>query len=99
MTRNRHNPDRAPTPAELAAWADGELGPDEAGRIEAYLTDHPDALTDGEAEGRIVRLFRANAPADPAPEAWDRTFNRIDAALSAPPRARRPRRWPGLFLV
>src|SRR5262245_29005621 len=98
MTRTWDNPDRDPTPAELAAWADGELDEGTAAHVESWLADHPDALADtlaqGEADRRLVALFRAHPPADPSPTAWHDTRRRLDAALAAP---RRPR-WPGFLL-
>lgn len=101
MTRNWHNPDRAPSPAELAAWADGELDPADAGQIEAYLAKHPDAVAEAEAARRVVSLFRDHAPPEPSTEAWTATFDRIDAALAAhqPRQMRQPRRWSGLLII
>jgi anti-sigma factor RsiW len=95
MTRNWHNPER-PTPGELAAWVEGELEAADAARVEAWLLDHPDDALDAEASSRLVGLFRDHPPADPSPDAWDRTFARI--AAEAGPR-RRPWRWRGLLLL
>ncbi len=90
MTRTWHNPERGPTPAELAAWADGELGPAEARRVEAWLADHPEAGDDAEAGRRLVRLFRDQAPPEPSPAAWHDTLQRIHAGLSGPSPSRAP---------
>jgi hypothetical protein len=89
MTRNWHNP--APTPAELAAWADGELDPATAGRVEAWLADHPEAAPDAESWRRLVQLYRDHAAPDPSPVAWQTTLARIEIGLDAPPR--RPLAW------
>jgi hypothetical protein len=85
MTWTWHNPDRGPTPAELAAWADGELGPADAGRVEAWLLDHPEAVEDAEVARRLVGLFRDHAVPDPSSVAWQTTLDSIRAGLTAPP--------------
>ncbi len=87
MTRNWHNP--APTPAELAAWADGELDPVTASRVEAWLADHPEAAHDAESARRLVQLYRDHAPPEPSPAAWQAALGRIETGLAA------PRRLPG----
>src|SRR5437899_678224 len=87
MTRNWHNPDR-PTPAELAAWADGELEDSDAARVEAWLSAHPDDAPDAESS-RLVGLFRDHAPPEPSPAAWDRTLSSIAQRTAG----RRNKRW------
>jgi anti-sigma factor RsiW len=94
MTRNWHNPDR-PTPAELAAWVDGELEAADAARVEAWLADHPDEAADAESSSRLAGLFRDHPPPEPSSAAWDRTFSRIAAGAARP---RRPR-WPVLLIL
>jgi hypothetical protein len=88
MTRNWHNPNR-PTPAELAAWADGELEDSDAARVEAWLSAHPEDAPDAESS-RLVGLFRDHAPPEPSPAAWERTRSSIAGRTAA---ARRTRRW------
>jgi hypothetical protein len=87
MTRQWHNPDR-PTPAELAAWADGELEGSDAARVEAWLSAHPDDAPDAESS-RLVGLFRDHAAPEPSAAAWDRTLSRIAERTNA----RRNNRW------
>src|SRR5688500_6791176 len=94
MTRNWQNPD-CPTPAELAAWVDGELEGADAGRVEAWLCAHPEDAAEAEASSRLAGLFRDHPPADPSPEAWDATLARIAARAGG---NRRPR-WQALLFV
>jgi hypothetical protein len=94
MTRNWHNPDR-PTPAELAAWADGELEDSDAARVEAWLSAHPEDAPDAESS-RLVGLFRDHAPPEPSHAAWDRTLSRIAQRTGA---GRRDKRWRGMLLL
>lgn len=88
MTRNWHDPDR-PTPAELAAWAEGELDAADAARVGAWLRDDPDAAP----PCRLAALFREARPPEPSPDAWRDTLGRIKA------RARRPRWLAGLWVA
>jgi hypothetical protein len=90
MTWTWHNPERDPTPEKLAAWADGELSPAEAARIEAWLAEHPEAVDDAEAPRRLVGLFRDHAACEPSPDAWQATLAGIHAGLSVPPVANAP---------
>src|SRR6476469_4251975 len=93
MTRNRHNPDRDPTPAELAAWADGELDAADAARVERWLLDHPEAESEVESNSRLVGLFRDHPPAEPSPDAWDATLNRIADRAARDRRLWQPMLW------
>jgi hypothetical protein len=101
MTRQWHNPDRAPTPADLSAWADGELDADRAAQVESWLADHPQAAAEADAARRIVGLYRAHPPAEPSPDAWLGVRQRIDAALAAPAKPSGPwrTRWPWFLAV
>src|SRR5258705_13208487 len=94
MTRNWNNPDR-PTPAELAAWADGELEDSDAARVEAWLSAHPEDAPDAESS-RLVGLFRDHAPPEPSGAAWDRTLSRITRRTDD---ARRNKRWQAVLLL
>jgi hypothetical protein len=94
MTRNWQHPDRAPTPAELSAWADGELDPDDAARVESWLITHPEAESEVESSSRLLSLFRDHPPADPSPAAWNDALHQIAA------RAERHRpRWQAWLLL
>jgi hypothetical protein len=93
MTWTWHNPNQGPTPAELAAWADGELGPAEARRVEGWLRDHPEAADEIEAARRLVGLFHDHPAPDPSPDAWQTTLDNIHAGLSAPTRPLRVPAW------
>lgn len=99
MTRNWHNPQR-PTPAELAAWVEGELDAADAARVEAWLHEHPDDAADAEASSRLTSLFREYPPADPSPEAWKLTLAHVAARAAVPGTGnnRRPR-WQALLLI
>src|SRR5262249_49080424 len=94
MTRNWHNPNR-PTPAELAAWADGELEGGAAARVEAWLSAHPEDAPDAESS-RLVGLFRDHAPPDPSSAAWDRTLSRIAQRTGS---GRHHKRWQFMSLL
>jgi anti-sigma factor RsiW len=84
----------APTPEQLAAHADGELGPADHARVEAWLRDHPDARAEVEAQRRLADVWRAGAPPEPAD--WSGVLARVEARLAAGPPAA-PRRWPFLL--
>jgi hypothetical protein len=93
MTRSWNNPDRAPTPAELTAWADGELDPADAARVEEWLCAHPEAQGEVDSSSRLLGLFRDHPAPEPSPAAWDATLERIAA------RTRRRSRWQALLFV
>ena len=93
MTWTWQNPDRGPTPAELAAWADGELGPAEARWVEGWLADHPEAVDEAEVARRLVGLFRDHGPPEPSHAAWQATLEGIRTGLSAPRQAGQGSRW------
>jgi hypothetical protein len=81
MNWNRSNP--APTPEQLAAWADGELNRADAERVEAWLAAHPDAADEAEP-GRIVHLYRDHPPPEPTDRAWQATLHRIAHRTNRP---------------
>jgi hypothetical protein len=89
------NPEPEPTPEQLAAWADGELGPEEARRVGAWLAGHPDDAARVEMDHQVVHLYRDNPPPDPTPSCWQLALDRIESSLAAPPRAEvaSPRRY------
>jgi hypothetical protein len=100
MTWNRINPE-GPTPEQLAAFVDGELPVEARQQVEQWLARHPDASREVEVwtEGthRLGHLWGASVPPDPEPTAWDRTLERIRAALpiegGSPRPGQIPRRW------
>jgi len=71
MNPTWNNPDREPTPEELAAWAAGEHDPEAA-----QLSDHLEQL---------ARLYRDHAPPEPPGPAWQSVLSRIEKRLAAPP--------------
>jgi len=85
----RPGPD-GPTPEQLAAYADGELGPAERARVEAWLRDHPGARADVDAQRRLARLWQAGAPPEPAAADWSSALARVEADLTAGARPARP---------
>src|SRR5437763_11241746 len=94
--------DRAPDPAWLAAYVDGELEDDERARVEAWLAHDPEARAEVEAQRRLKDLCdRCPAP-EPDLLAWDDVLARVESALSTPavaeaasvaPNRRRSLRW------
>lgn len=88
MNGNRNHHEPRPTPAELTAWADGELAPADARRVERWLAQHPDAAHEGEALPGVARLYREHPPADPGAAVWQVVLGRIEARLAGP--AQRP---------
>ena len=76
-----------PTPGQLAAHADGELGPADRARVEAWLRDHPDARAEVEAQRRLARLWQAGAPPEPGAAEWSGVLARVEAGLPAGPPA------------
>src|SRR5262245_48555756 len=94
MTRQWHNPDR-PTPADLAAWVEGELVGADAGRVEAWLVLHPEDAADAESSSRLKGLFHDHPAPEPSPDAWADTLARISDRTR--PRGRW--RWPAMLFV
>jgi hypothetical protein len=75
--------DPAPTPEQLAAYADGELDGRPAleplrRRIAAWLAEHPDTAAEIEAQRRLTRLWRATTPPEPSEEVWDGVLERLE---------------------
>ena len=91
----------APTPEQLAAYADGELGPANRARVEAWLREHPEARAGVEAQRQLAHLGQAAAPPEPGAAAWSGVLARVQAGLNAAaPAGHRPTsRLPGLLAV
>lgn len=85
-----NNP-RKPRPEELAAYADGELSPEERRRIEAWLATHPESAQDLTAHQDLADLFHATPPVEPSRADWNRTFNNIEQAMDKAPVPLEPR--------
>ena len=81
MKWNRSDP--APTPEQIAAWADGELNRADAERVEAWLVDHPDAADEADP-GHIVHLYRDHPPPEPSERSWQATLGRIVSHSNRP---------------
>jgi hypothetical protein len=79
-------------PEMLAAYADGELTPDECRRVEAWLAAHPEARADAEDQRRLARLFDEAAPPPPSDERWAEAMARVCDRLAVPPPAPSRRR-------
>jgi hypothetical protein len=81
----------APTPEQLAAYADGELDGRPEGEplrrhIEAWLARHPEAADDLQAQRRLRRLCQATTPAEPSEAAWNHVLARLEQLPPAPAR-------------
>ena len=78
-----------PSPELLAAYFDGECeGRDDlAGmrsRLEAWLADNPQGRADMAEYRQLRQLWLQTAPSEPAPQAWQAMWNRIEAAQGVP---------------
>jgi hypothetical protein len=83
-------------PRLLAAYADGEVTPEERARIEAWLADHPEAAAEVDAQRSLARLYEENPPPNPSEEEWSGVLARIEQEINKPlpEPVRAPRRWP-----
>jgi hypothetical protein len=92
------NPDKGPTPEQLAAYADGELADAERAAIEAWLQHEPSAAAEVEAQRRLTQTWRDAEPPQPSEETWAGMYQKIEAGLNAPvPGAKNA--WPRRLLV
>jgi anti-sigma factor RsiW len=90
MTPNWLQPEREPTPEELAAFADGELEPAARERVESWLAEHPQQAAEVEADRHLMRFWHDNPPPEPSADAWDGALAHISSAVPAPAPVRRP---------
>jgi hypothetical protein len=93
------DPERGPTPEQLAAYADGELAWADRAAVEAWLSRDAAAAAEVESLRRFTQAWRDAAPSPPGPEAWSSVRNKIEAGLRAPPKPAAHRRWPRRLLV
>lgn len=103
MIRNEKN-NWKPSPTMLAAYADGEFeGRDDLAalktEIEAYLTEHPDAVDDLAGYRSLRNVWHDTTPHKPNAAKWDAVLHRIRggtaAALQRKSTARRWQLWAG----
>jgi anti-sigma factor RsiW len=102
IPHDREN-DEEPSPQELAAFADGELGGEAAERVGAWLAGHPEARVEVDAHRRLSDLWQAGGAPEPTAAAWAAVRGRIDRGLRVPVVRRRVLRrhalWVGLALA
>ncbi len=90
MTPDARDDRGNPTSDQLAAFADGELGPAERAAVEAWLRENPDAYPEVEAQRGPTRLCRQAVPPEPDEAAWSAALAGVEAGLA---RGRERRRW------
>jgi anti-sigma factor RsiW len=88
MRHGWHNGGAGPSPEEWTAYLDGQMGPDERERFEAFLAAHPEAAAEADGCRRLTQLWQSATPPEPSPAAWDGAWGRIEGALPARPAAR-----------
>jgi hypothetical protein len=90
MIWRKGDDDWAPSPEQLAAYADGELedGPlvPLRQRVERWLADHPEAAAEVEELRRLDRLWQEHAPAEPGEADWAPVLAALEQAPLRPPR-------------
>jgi hypothetical protein len=84
MKQERPGEAGTPLPEYLAGYVDGELDPATRQQVEAWLTRHPEAAADLETQRRLVALWQATSPQEPAPAQWEAVLDRIKSALPRP---------------
>ncbi len=99
MSEPNENGEELP-PRLLAAYADGEVAPEERARIESWLSDHPEAAAEVDAQRSLARLYEENPPSAPTEEKWRVVLAEVEREVNKPrPQpARPPRRWPRYLL-
>src|SRR5260370_41113572 len=90
MSVDRKNPERGPPPERVDAYAEGERQAADVEPTEAWVREHADAAAEVQSLRRLAGLWQDHAAPEPAPAAWDQTFQRIEVRLAAPqPRPQR----------
>ena len=87
MNQNAYDPDRTPTPEQIAAWVDGESSSDVTGLVESWMADHPEARRDAESMAQMTRLYRDQALPMPCEERWQSALDRIRPRVAPSPGA------------
>ena len=77
MPLDPNNPKLAPTPHQLAAYADGELSPVEAAAIEAYLHTHAVAAAEVQALRNFSAVWQEKVIAEPTEWANTSSASRV----------------------
>jgi anti-sigma factor RsiW len=80
-----------PTPEDLMAFADGELGPTRQEAVTEWLLGRPEAQGQIEEYRRLGQLWQSVRPPEPSPDAWAAALVRIEKEL--PPTTPLPSRW------
>lgn len=93
MTQRRGDERPGPQPHELAAYADGELGPTAQRNVEAWLASHPEAAASLDEQAKLTQLWQSASPPLPTEADWGALLHRIEAALPGRVPAGRPSRW------
>jgi anti-sigma factor RsiW len=75
-------------PEYLAGYVDGELDATARREVDAWLSGHPDAAADVEAQRRLAALWRESSSALPPAAKWERVLARIASALPSRPHVR-----------
>src|SRR5262245_6259896 len=91
--------DPLPRAAWIGAYLDGELGPEELARVEAWLTESAAARAEVESQQRLRDLFAASPAPDPSPANWEGTLAGIEAGLRGPRAAARRGRGRGTLVL
>src|SRR5262249_17821503 len=81
-----HEPNHPPTPERLTAYHDGELAPNDRAALDAWLTDHPEAVADLAPWRRVDAVWKDTRPDDPSEVAWNAVQDQIGKRLADPPR-------------
>jgi hypothetical protein len=93
---NAHDPEFnwQPSEEQLSAYVDGELDQADVVRVEAWLTDHPEAARDVDQYRRLSAAVRATSAPLPTEEAWRKTWEGIEARQTPAADPARGRRFP-----
>ncbi len=75
------DPDRGPTPQQLGAYADGELGAADREAVDAWLRRHPEHAAEVEALRNLAQLWRDTPPPQPRMDAWSAVRDKIETRL------------------
>jgi hypothetical protein len=90
--QNPNGPD-GPTPEDLAAYVDGELDAAARRAVEGWLIGHPYAADEVAGQRRLLHLWEATAPEEPAGPRWAPVLANVRNAVG---RSKPARRWPWL---